>query len=428
MPAVLLPAGAVRLPEAEGDFELTRVSETKANIPRCQGSGFFVNPMTQIRSADASINHRALLMNARRVVVKVGTGVVCNAQNEFDPGQVAALAAAIAELVNAGRQVVLVSSGAVTLGAAQLGLHRSRLRDASVTRACAAVGQCKLMEAYAESFRPHGLKVAQVLVTEDDFSDLKRYKILRQTFERLLKLGAVPIVNENDTVTNIYTEQAPVFRDNDRLSALVLSKLDADALVLLSNVDGLLYRGNHSEAHAPVVTMVTEVTEAIRASARGTSATGRGGMAAKLDAAEIAMRAGGLVVIANGKTAGILQQIFRGAEVGTIFLPGSRMAGKRRWLAFATTVRGQATINARAADALLNRQASLLVSGVTACQGEFSAGQVIAVADSSGNIIGKGIAEFSSQQLAAMLAAPGPQRGVLVRRENFLILSTSVHK
>src|SRR5579864_3207522 len=195
--------------------------------------------MTAEKLKDGSIDHRALLVNARRVVVKVGTGVVCNAENEFDPQQVVRLAESIAGLAKAGRQVVLVSSGAVTLGAAELGLHRSRLKDASVTSACAAVGQCKLMEAYAESFRPHELKVAQVLVTEDDFSDLNRYKILRQTFERLLKLGTIPIVNENDTVTNIYTEQAPVFRDNDLLAALVLSKLDGDALILLSNVDGL---------------------------------------------------------------------------------------------------------------------------------------------------------------------------------------------
>src|SRR5579864_7499255 len=195
--------------------------------------------MAATNQSDGSINHRALLVNARRVVIKVGTGVVCNAENEFDPRQVNALASSIAGLANSGRQVVVVSSGAVTLGAAELGVHRSRLKDASVTRACAAVGQCKLMEAYAESFRPHGLKVAQVLVTEDDFSDLNRYKILRQTFERLLKLGAVPVVNENDTVTNIYTEQPPVFRDNDLLAALVLSKLDGDALILLSNVDGL---------------------------------------------------------------------------------------------------------------------------------------------------------------------------------------------
>src|SRR5471030_1476759 len=215
--------------------------------------------MTDAKATDGSIDHRALLVSARRVVVKVGTGVVCNEQNEFDPRQVTGLARSIAALVRDGRQVVVVSSGAVTLGAAELGIHRSRLRDASVTRACAAVGQCKLMQAYAESFRAHGLKAAQVLVTEDDFSDLKRYSILRQTFERLLKLGAVPVVNENDTVSNIYTEQPPIFRDNDRLAALVLSKLDADALVLLSNVDGLLYRKADSN-HAGVVAMVTEVT------------------------------------------------------------------------------------------------------------------------------------------------------------------------
>jgi glutamate 5-kinase len=379
--------------------------------------------MAVTSQSDGSINHRALLLNARRLVVKVGTGVVCNAENEFDPRQVGGLAASISGLMNAGRQVVLVSSGAVTLGAAELGIHRSRLKDASVTRACAAVGQCKLMHAYAESFHPHGIKVAQVLVTEDDFSDLKRYSILRQTFERLLKLGAVPIVNENDTVTNIYTEQAPIFRDNDRLAALVLSKLDADALVLLSNVDGLLYSPNHELEHATVVSMVTEITAAIRDSTRGTSSTGRGGMAAKLDAAEIAMQAGGMVVIANGKTPSILERVFQGEEVGTVFVPGSRMAGKRRWLAFATTVRGQATINVNAAEALLHRQASLLISGITACEGEFSAGQVIAVHGPEGNIIGKGIAELSSQQLAAMLSSGESKRGVLVRRENFLILS-----
>jgi glutamate 5-kinase len=379
--------------------------------------------MTDAKTIDGSTNHRALLLNARRLVVKVGTGVVCNTENEFDPQQVAGLAASISGLVNTGRQVVLVSSGAVTLGAAELGIHRSRLKDASITRACAAVGQCKLMQAYAESFRPHGIKVAQVLVTEDDFSDLKRYSILRQTFERLLKLGTVPIVNENDTVTNIYTEQAPVFRDNDRLAALVLSKLDADALVLLSNVDGLLYSPNQDLSNATVVSMVAEITAAIRESAQGASTTGRGGMSAKLDAAAIAMQAGGMVVIANGKSPGILERVFQGEEVGTLFVPGSRMAGKRRWLAFATTVRGQATINANAAKALLHRQASLLISGVTACEGEFSAGQVIAVYGPEGDIIGKGIAELSSQQLAATLSSGESKRGVLVRRENFLVLA-----
>src|SRR5690348_16071623 len=198
-------------------------------------------------------DRNALLKNMRRMVVKVGTAVVCDRDGEFDQQRVRALADGIAGLVKHGRQVVVVSSGAVTLGAAQLKMHRTRLRDAAMTRACAAIGQCKLMQAWADALRPHELTPAQVLVTEDDFTDLNRYKILRQTFEKLLKLGSVPVVNENDTVTNIWTEQPAIFRDNDRLAALVLSKLDADALVLLSNVDGLLRDPNRGPEPGNIV-------------------------------------------------------------------------------------------------------------------------------------------------------------------------------
>jgi glutamate 5-kinase len=364
---------------------------------------------------------RSLLSSARRVVVKVGTAVVCNAEEEFDQQLVSSLAASIATLVRDGRQVVLVSSGAVTLGAAQLKVHRSRLRDAGITRACAAVGQCKLMEAYTEAFRPHGLTPAQVLVTEDDFTDLNRYTILRQTFEKLLKLGAIPVVNENDTVTNIWTEQAPVFRDNDRLAALVLSKLDGDALILLSNVDGLWRDASLGPDPDNIVSVVSELSPEIRGAAKGKSSVGRGGMAAKLDAVEIAMHAGGLVVIANGKTPRILEEVFRAAPVGTLFLPGSRMAGKRRWLAFATTVRGSVTINANAASAVRNGRASLLASGVTACEGRWDTGQVIAIHDADGRNIGKGIAEIDAHQLTRMLTSGAAPRGVLVRRENLLL-------
>jgi glutamate 5-kinase len=370
---------------------------------------------------------RALLAKARRLVVKLGSGVVCNANDEFDRQQVAQLAHSIAALVRDGKQVVLVSSGAITLGAAELRLHRSRLRDASVNRACAAVGQCKLMEAYAEAFRPHGLIPAQVLVTEDDFTDLNRYRILRQTFEKLLKLGAVPVVNENDAVTNIYTEQAPVFRDNDRLAALVLSKLDAQVLVLLSNVDGLLRIVDGAPDPRSVVPVVSRMTAEIRESASGKSSTGRGGMTAKLDAAEIAMQAGGLVVIANGKAPRVIERILAGENIGTLFLPGARMAGKRRWLAFASSVRGQVAINANARKALLNGHASLLLSGVTACKGAFSAGQVIAVLDADGVTMGRGIAECASQDIQSALSSGTGAKGVLVRRENFLIFSKESH-
>lgn len=364
-------------------------------------------------------DHRSLLAKARRIIVKVGSGVVCNAAHEFDRQHMLPLIRDMAGLVREGRQVVLVSSGAVTLGAAELGLHRARLGDASVTRACAAAGQCRLMEAYARAFRRHKLKVAQVLLTQDDFIDLARYQALRQTFEKLLKLGAVPVVNENDTVSNIWTDQAPVFHDNDRLGALLLSKLDADTLVLLSNVDGLLE--DAGSRNARVIPMVTGITPEIRELVRGVSSVGRGGMAAKLDAAEIGMKAGGLVVIANGKTPKILERVFRGEQQGTVFLPSSRIAGKKRWLAFASAVRGEVTINANAIKALMESRASLLISGVTAIAGNFSSGQVISVKDGEGRLIGKGIAACGSHQLAALLNGEAEMRGLLIRRENFLV-------
>jgi len=375
----------------------------------------------KLQPAKLNWDRCALFQAARRVVVKAGSGVVCNSSHEFDRQHILPLVRDVAELVLGGRQVVLVSSGAVTLGAAALNLHRSRLRDASVTRACAAVGQCRLVEAYAEFFRPHGLKVAQVLVTEDDFTNHHRYRNLRQTFEKLLKLGAIPIVNENDTVSDFSSQAPAVFRDNDRLAALLLSKLDADALVLLSNVDGLLDRLPSDAWQSQVISLVTEITPEIRGSASGVSATGRGGMASKLQAAEIAMLAGGLTVIANGKTAGILGEIFAGKPLGTLFLPRSRMAGKRRWLAFASTVRGRVTINANACTALQSRHASLLLSGVTSVDGTFAAGEVVFVLDSGGQIVGRGIAEFDSGRLAALLEHSRPVKGTLIRRERFLL-------
>lgn len=362
----------------------------------------------------------ALLRRAKRIVVKLGSAVVCDQNQMFNQEHLNALVSDAAALMKSGRQLVLVSSGAIALGASELGIHRSRLRDPSVTRACAAIGQCKLMEAYARAFRPHNLTVAQVLVTEDDFSDLNRYKILRQTFEKLLKMGSVPVVNENDTVTNIYTEQPAVFRDNDRLAALVLSKLDADALILLSNVDGLLRDTAQGPTRDNVVPLVREITPQIRESASGKSSVGRGGMIAKLDAAEIGMRAGSLVVIANGKKPTILTRIFSGESEGTVFQPGKRIPGKRRWVAFATTIKGTVSINANAVRAVLGSGNSLLISGVCTCQGEWSAGHVIRVVGPEGTPVGRGIAECSSVDLTRSLEAPA-KRGVLVRRENLFL-------
>jgi glutamate 5-kinase len=196
------------------------------------------------------------LRDARRVVVKLGTNIVTGAAGEVCVERVRPLVASIAQLKSAGRQLVLVSSGAVGLGAGRLSLHRSRLDDMVTRQACAAVGQSLLMHAYEQLFREHDVRIAQVLLTEGDFTDWRRYSNLRRTMEKLLKLGVLPIINENDTVSTAELEYLSksaerVFSDNDALAALVMSKLDSDALVLLTSVDGLLRRGAQDAPEQP---------------------------------------------------------------------------------------------------------------------------------------------------------------------------------
>jgi len=223
-----------------------------------------------------------LLRAARRVVVKVGTAIVTGDEGEFCAERVTPIVRSIAALMKDGRQVVLVSSGAVGLGRGWLGLHRSRLEDLVTRQACAAIGQSLLMDAYKNLFSAWGVKIAQVLLTEEDFTNWRRYSNLRRTMEKLLGFGVLPIVNENDTVSTVELEsvvagsRAPAFSDNDRLAALVMSGLEGDALVLLTNVDGLL-RQEAGEL-AGVIPLVEEITPEVKALAAGRSASGRGGM------------------------------------------------------------------------------------------------------------------------------------------------------
>src|SRR6266480_755143 len=265
------------------------------------------------------------LRAAQRLVIKLGTRTVTDAKGEICTERIEPLVRSIVALKKSNRQLVLVSSGAVGLGAGRLGLHTSRLRDVVVRQACAAVGQSLLMHAYEQLFRVHDVKIAQVLLTEDDFTNFRRYTILRRTMEKLLKLGVLPIINENDAVSTAELEYAQdsaatgqerIFGDNDRLAALVVSKLEADALVLLSNVDGLLLHrpksgnvkqtvssrdgseystiitrssnGNDEEEEAVPIPLVEEITDELIAIAEGPSAGGRGGMLTKVEAAQIA--------------------------------------------------------------------------------------------------------------------------------------------
>ena len=382
---------------------------------------------------------------AQRVVIKLGTSVVTGAGGEVCAQSIEPLVRSIAALKSASRQVVLVSSGAVGLGAGRLGLHQSRLKDVVVRQACAAVGQSLLMHAYEQLFSVHALKIAQVLLTEDDFTNFRRYTSLRCTIEKLLKLRVLPIINENDTVSTAELEydrrlrpsgKQRVFGDNDRLAALVMSKLEADALVLLTNVDGLLLHkpkassidiGNGDTDEAPVtIPLVEEIRDELKAIAEGPSAGGRGGMSTKLEAAQIAMQAGGVCVIANGKTPEVLDRIFAGEQIGTTFMSTSRMAGKRRWLTFAAGVRGRVIVNEGARAAILGGKASLLSSGVVRVEQAFASQDVVSIADCDGREFARGVINYASEETARLIKGTAPQqmgeRGrVLVTRDNMVL-------
>lgn len=370
-----------------------------------------------------------LLRSAKRVVIKLGTTTVTGAQGELSLERVERIVRSLATLQTNDRQVVLVSSGAVGLGRGWLGLHPSRLKDMVTKQACAAVGQSLLMEAYKRLFGAYDVKIAQVLLTEEDFSNWQRYSNLRRTMEKLIGFGVIPIVNENDTVSTAELEtvgdspRSLAFSDNDRLAALVMSGLEADALILLTDVDGLLGTETftkHKRAglvgRPQVIPLISKVTPELRALASGPSQSGRGGMVTKLEAAEIAMNCGGVAVIASGSRAEVLPRIFAGESEGTVFLPSSRMKGKRRWLAYAAGVRGRVVVDAGAQRAITRGKASLLSSGVVRVEKPFGAMDVVSIANVDGKEFARGIAKCGSE--AALTAR------VLFTRDNIVLLES----
>jgi glutamate 5-kinase len=402
--------------------------------------------MSEISKLDSE--RESLLKAARRIVIKLGTSTVTGPQGDLSAERVRPITTSIASLIKAGRQVVLVSSGAVGLGRGWLGLHASRLGDLVTKQACAAVGQSLLMDAYKELFAESGVKIAQILLTEEDFTNWRRYSNLRRTMEKLLGFGVLPIVNENDTVSTAELEsvaagsRAPAFSDNDRLAALVMSGLEADALVLMTNVDGLLRnagvsnrakgngRGLPPTGTAEVVPLVTEVTPELKLLAAGPSENGRGGMRTKVEAAEIAMNCGGIALIANGQEPQVLDRAFAGEKIGTAFLPSKRMRGKRRWIAYAADVRGKVVVDAGAYRAITERKASLLASGIVRVESHFAPMDVVSILDADGREFARGIAECGSgdvEQAARRKKSHGAAKGsagspVLVTRDNIVLL------
>ena len=374
---------------------------------------------------DAEQQTRRKLSLARRIVIKLGTSTVTDARGSVCAERVAPIVRSIASLVQEGRQVVLVSSGAVGLGRNLLGLHPSRLKDMSVKQACAAAGQSLLMESYKRYFDALAQKVAQVLLTEEDFSNWNRYSNLRRTMEKLLGFGVLPVVNENDTVSTAELESVgrqAAFSDNDRLAALVMSGMEADALVLVTNVDGFLQKraGNRQADRVPFVEAVTQL---IKTEAAGPSQSGRGGMITKIEAAEIAMNCGGVAAIVNGGAPDSLERVLRGEGVGTVFAPANRMRGKRRWLAYAAGVRGRVVVDAGAQRAITAGKASLLSSGVVRVEREFSPMDVVSILDLHGREFARGIAACASD---ARYADGKNTARVIFSRENIVVLGTSL--
>jgi glutamate 5-kinase len=391
-----------------------------------------------VENLQSETEQQKRLRAARRAVIKLGTGTVTGSDGQFNAEILEPIARTIARLKKDGRQIVLVSSGAVGLGRGRLGLHRDRLNDLVMRQACAAVGQSLLMHEYEKLFQAHGVHLAQVLLTEGDFVDRNRYSNLRQTMEALLKLGVLPVVNENDTISTAELDYLNIrageriFSDNDRLAALVMSHVEADVLVLLTDVDGLMQMGpaGSKDATGSVIPLVEEISSELKALAFGPSEGGRGGMLTKLDAAEIAMQSGGVAVIANGKKPGTLDQIFNGQPTGTVFLSKTRMAGKRRWIAYAAGVRGRVIVNAGAQEALTGGKASLLASGVIGVEGEFEAAEVVSIVDTAGLEFARGISDYSRGDAEGMIGnGSNGQRdrangraSVLVKRDNIVLL------
>ncbi len=339
---------------------------------------------------------RQIATRARRIVVKVGTSTLTR-EGRLRPQKFTDLARQICDLLDRDREVTLVSSGAIAVGARELGWNHPG-RSVPEKQAAAAVGQIGLLELYQRRFARRGRVVAQILVTRSGLENRERFLNARHTLLELLRLGVVPIVNENDTVA---TEEIR-FGDNDDLSATVVNLIGADLLVILTDVDGL-----HTEKPTPgrprpeLVGLVREITPEIRSAAQGSnSAFGRGGMITKIRAAETAALSGAATVLCNGRDRQVLRRVTSGERVGTLVLPGQRLTSKKHWLAFTNRTRGELLIDTGAARALLERGRSLLPAGIVEVRGHFQIGDAVACLDPRGRELARGLAAYSAEDVA----------------------------
>jgi glutamate 5-kinase len=353
------------------------------------------------------VSPRQDIAAARRIVIKLGTHVVTHPGAGIALGRLCSLVEGVAGVHRQGREVVLVSSGAVGMGQRVLGLGK-RPDSLGLRQACAAVGQGHLIALYNQTFAQLGVKVAQVLLTQEDLGDRDRALCVRTTLTRLLELGVVPILNENDSVSvrelieyrRGQQQSAPAveFGDNDGLSARVAVALGADLLVLLTDVDGLYTANPNTDPDARRIAELDDVDEAALARTAGASTGGTGGMTSKLEAARLASRAGITVLITSGHTPGALERALAGEDLGTCVAPVNRRSAHRRQIAAWAPSRGALIVNDGAIAALAERKASLLPIGLVGVDGEFSRGDVVEIRDGSGRVHGRGLANYDAAE------------------------------
>jgi len=330
------------------------------------------------------------MQKSKRIVIKVGTKVITSKDGSLNKDRVRDITAQIARVLDGGSEVLLVTSGAIGAGMGLLGLKK-RPRELCELQASASIGQSYLMHVYSEYFRTKGYLAGQILLTQEDFNDRKRYLNIKYTIETLLKHKAVPVINENDTVS---TDEIK-FGDNDRLATLVSDLCEADKLVLLTDVDGLL------DDDCNLIPVVEEVNAKVLKLAKVSNCElGMGGMATKLDAARKASGAGIECIIANGSAKDIIVKIASGVAAGTTFKGAkAKFVARKRWIAFSSKPKGSIYIDAGAKIALMEKDKSLLASGIVSLEGGFTAGDVVRVMGKDGTELARGVVNYSSSEL-----------------------------
>lgn len=332
----------------------------------------------------------------KRIVIKIGSNIVSGDKEGLDTKRISSIARDITEVQNIGYEVIVVSSGAIAAGMKKLGL-KEKPRDIKLKQAAAAVGQSSLMWAYERSFNYFGKKVAQILLTQDDLSDRKRYINSKNTLLTLLSYKIIPIINENDTVA---TDEIR-FGDNDYLASLVSSLVEAEKLIILSDVEGLYTDDPRKNSEAKLIEYVEEITPQLEKIAGGEgSAVGTGGMYSKILAAKRAVNNGITVHIISGKKEGLIFELIQGKKYGTTFKPSKeRLSSRKGWIAYGSRAKGSLIIDDGAVKALVKGGKSLLPSGIIAVEGNFDIGDAVYCLDPKGNRIAKGLINYSYSEI-----------------------------